>query len=91
MVESSDPLAGDPYRSSPPPPPAITISEDLGDLPLSSSSRLPVLEYDPLNTGTYIQAEPSSDPLLGSLQNFTAPTLRLPKRDTRKRGFTSSD
>ena len=90
MVESSDPIAGDPYRSSPPPP-TITISEELGELPLSSPSPLPRLEYNPLNTGTYIQTEPSSDPLMATLQNFSAPTLRLPNKETRKRGHSPTD
>ena len=85
---SSDPLAG-PFGSSPPP----TTSIDIGELPnieVSSNDQI-TTEYLTLEQAAQYEAD-SSDPLtIATLQNFSAPPLRLPNTATRKRGPCLSD
>ena len=85
---SSDPLAS-PFGSSPPP----TTSIDIGELPnieVSSNDQI-TTEYLTLEQAAQYEAD-SSDPLtIATLQNFSAPPLRLPNTVTRKRGPCLSD
>ena len=86
---SSDPLAG-PFGSSPPP----TTSIDMGELPNGESTFINqnTIEYISPEQAAQIYEADSSDPLgMATLQNFSAPPLRLPNSGTRKRGPCHSD